>query len=160
MNTINTSWRANKYKRVRAQNDTCNTDLRGSTEVVFFSDRQVWLLLHFRFLFSSYLTISFSLKLYISCILDCAIFEKNLGTVRADCPGPAAIMQKFNCVDFINLVDFMNSLHFHQESFTCRSRNFGVLSSASNLGAGFNPAIVSVISEQLQAGGWGRNFIY
>lgn len=31
-----TQWRDNKFKRVWAQSDTCNTDLRSSREVVFF----------------------------------------------------------------------------------------------------------------------------
>lgn len=36
INTINMLWRDNKFKRVIAQNDTCNTDLRSSREVLFF----------------------------------------------------------------------------------------------------------------------------
>lgn len=103
---------------------TCNTDLRGSREVIFSSDRQVWFLLHLRLLSSSYLTISCSLKLHTSCILDCDIFEKNLGTTRAECPGPVAIMQKFNSVFLQQLILWIPC--FHQESFTCRSWHFGI----------------------------------
>lgn len=97
INTINMWWRDNKFKRVRAQNDTCNTDLR-SGEVLFFQIDSLGSAAPeiSVFFLSGYFLLSETL--HTSCILDREIFEINLGTMRADCPEPVAIMQKFNCV--------------------------------------------------------------